>query len=340
MSFRKKTKEIKRLINLFAVEADKFHNLTFSTYSVTQLTYKPREFISPNHVIMLWQYYGQTDGNSFLENLKDSDLKWGIRGAELSSFGVIEGSTTDLFIKMAKRAGCLFNKKDKDEIKNKTFFKLLKAPVKDNLKSIGVTNDNSIATWLNYLLYYLSITASKNEEIKLNQIDPYTLSLFALEQLLEEHAIEKVDKSVSKLENIKFDVAFSFPGEKRKFVSNVADKVRKKLKKDKLFYDFDYQSQLARPNIDVLLQKIYHENSKLVVIFLSAEYMEKEWCGLEWRAIRDLIKSKKDDKIMFVKFDDKEIEGLFSIDGYIDATYHSKKEIAKFILERIELLNT
>ncbi|PHS55679.1 MAG: disease resistance protein [Sulfurimonas sp.] len=340
MSFRKKTKEIKRLINSFTKEADKFHSLTFSTYSITQQAYTPRKFLSPNHVIMLWQYYGQTNSDSFLENLKDSNLKWGVRGAELSSFGVIEGKTTDLFIKMAQRAGCLFNKKEKEEIKNKTFLKLLKAPVKDNLKSIGVTNDNSIATWLNYLLYYLSIMASKNEEIKLTQIDPYTLSLFALEQLQDEHSIEKVDKSVEKLENIEFDVAFSFPGERRKLVSNVADIVRKKLKKDKLFYDFDYQSQLARPNIDVLLQKIYHKNSKLIVIFLSSEYMEKEWSGLEWRAIRDLIKSKKDDKIMFVKFDDKEIDGLFSIDGYIDATYHSEKAIARFILERVELHNT
>jgi len=339
MSFRKKTKEIKRLINLFEKEADELHDLKFSTYSITQLTNQPRKFENPNHVIMLWQYYGKTDKEDFLENLKASDLKWGIRGAALSSFGVIEGKTTDLFIKMAKRAGLIFNKKEKDEIKNKTFVKLLKNSKNDNI-NIGVTNDNSIATWLNYLLYYLSTTASKDEEIKLNQIDPYTLSLFALEQLLEKHTIKSVDKSVAKLEDIKFDVAFSFPGERRKFVSNIADIVRKQLKKDKLFYDFDYQSQLARPNIDVLLQKIYHDNSKLIVIFLSSEYMEKEWCGLEWRAIRDLIKSKKDDKIMFIKFDNKKIEGHFSIDGYIDATYHSKKAIAKFILERIELLNT
>jgi len=339
MSFRKKTKEIKRLINIFSTEADKFHDLKFSTYSITQQANTPRKFLSPNHVIMLWQYYGKTDSDDFLENLKNSNLKWGVRGAELSSFGVIEGRTTDLFIKMAKRAGYLFNKKEKDEIKNKTFSKLLNSSIQDNL-NIGVTNDNSIATWLNYLLYYLSTVAPKNDEVKLNQIDPYTLSLFALEQLLEEHAIKKVDKSVSKLENIKFDVAFSFPGERRKFVSNVADIVRKKIKKDKLFYDFDYQSQLAQPNIDVLLQKIYHDNSKLIVIFLSSEYMEKEWCGLEWRAIRDLIKSKRDNQVMFVKFDDKKIEGLFSIDGYIDATYHSEKAIARFILERIELLNT
>jgi hypothetical protein len=339
MSFRKKTKEIKRLIKLFEIEANKFHDLKFSTYSVTQQAYQTRKFLSPNHVIMLWQYYGQANGSTFVEDLKDSNLKWGVRGSALSSFGVIEGETTNLFIKMSKRAGSIFNKKEIDEIKDKTFLKLLHSPVSNNFKSIGITNDNSISVWLNYLLYYLSITALKEEERKLNQIDPYTLSLFALEQLLKKHSIEKVDKSISKVEDIKFDVAFSFPGEKRKFVSYIANIVRKELKKDKLFYDFDYQSQLARPNIDILLQKIYHENSELIVIFLSSEYMEKEWCGLEWRAIRDIIKSKQDNKLMFIKFDDKKIDGLFGIDGYIDANCHTKKNIAKFILERIKLLN-
>ncbi|MEA2016930.1 MAG: TIR domain-containing protein [Campylobacterota bacterium] len=288
---------------------------------------------------MLWQYYGKKDNENFLENFKNSDLQWGIRGSELSSFGVIEGKETDLFIKMARRAGSIFSENEADSIKDKILEEIRNKNKARNPESIGVTNNNKISVWLNYLLYYLSIVASENKKSTLIQVNPFTLSLFALEQLLKEHKINKVDKSVAKLENIKFDVAFSFPGEKRKFVSNIADIIRDKLNQDKLFYDYDYQSQLTQPNIDILLQKIYHDNSKLIVIFLSSEYMEKEWCGLEWRAIRDIIKSKKDNKIMFIKFDDKKIDGLFGIDGYIDANFHSKKNIVKFILERIKLIN-
>jgi hypothetical protein len=339
MSFKKKKKEIKRLIKAFEIEAQRFHDLKFSIFTITQATCSTEKFKQPNHAILLWQYYGQKDSENFIQNLKHSDLKWGIRGAELSSYGLIEGDKTDLFTKMATRAGCIFNKKEAYEIKTKTIYEIREKKKEENLESIVVVNDNPLAIWLNYLLYYISTVAS-NEETKLIHTDPFTLSMFALEQLLDKKSIEKVDKSVTKLEDIQFDVSFSFPGERRKFVSSVADIIRKKLNKNKLFYDFDYQAQLARPNIDSLLQKIYRNNSKLIVVFLSSEYSEKEWCGLEWRAIRDIIKSKDDEKIMFIRFDNTEIDGLFSIDGYIDANKYNEKEIAKFILERIQVLNT
>ncbi|MCF6207777.1 MAG: TIR domain-containing protein, partial [Ghiorsea sp.] len=79
--------------------------------------------------------------------------------------------------------------------------------------------------------------------------------------------------------------------------------------------------------------------SGLVVVFLCEEYSQKEWCGLEWRAIREIIKCRADDRIMFIRFDNCEIEGVFSIDGFIDANNYSETDISKFILERISLLN-
>lgn len=140
------------------------------------------------------------------------------------------------------------------------------------------------------------------------------------------------------IENIVFDVALSFPSEKRTYVENIANVLRSRLKKNKLFYDADFQAQLARPNLDVLLQKIYNKNSKLVVIFLCSEYSTKEWCGLEWRAIRDVIKRKEDLRLMFIRLDSVDVDGVLSIDGYIDAGTFSYTEIAEFILERARLL--
>ena len=121
------------------------------------------------------------------------------------------------------------------------------------------------------------------------------------------------------------------------YVSSIADLLRPQIGKDEMFYDFDYQSQLAQPNLDTLLQKIYRNNSNLIVVFLCEEYSNKQWCGLEWRAIRDIVKSKEDNKVMFIRFDNAQIDGVLSIDGYIDAKQFSEKEIAKFIIERIAL---
>lgn len=342
MSLRKKTTEIKRLINAFEIEAQKFHDLTFSTYTITQSTYDNTKFKSPNHAIMLWQYYGKINAdhtkNDLIANLNSSDLQWGVRGAQLSAYGLIEGKACDLFVRMAKRATHIFNNKEAEIIRSKVVNEIREKQADGVSKTIVNTNSNSLAIWLNYLLYYLTMTSHTQEGIRVIDIDPFALSLLALEQLLIEPTIKKVDKSLSKIEDIKFDVALSFPGEKRSYVSDVAKVLRENLDNDCLFYDFDYQSQLARPNVDILLQNIYRNNAKLIVVFISKEYAQKEWCGLEWRAVRDIIKSKGDEHIMFVKFDDTQIEGLFSIDGYIDANIFSPKQVAEYIMERIKLL--
>ncbi len=168
--------------------------------------------------------------------------------------------------------------------------------------------------------------------------DPFSLSLLALERLASDQTIGKVDRSTRKLADIKFRVAMSFPGEKRLYVSQVVDALRTPLGADAVFYDYDYQAQLARPNLDTLLQEIYQNRCDLIVVFLCAEYAKKQWCGLEWRAIRDIIKSKQDDRVMLVRFDDAKVEGVFSIDGYIDAQSFSPSEVAQFTVERLAAL--
>jgi hypothetical protein len=147
--------------------------------------------------------------------------------------------------------------------------------------------------------------------------------------------VEKFERT-QKIKDIKFKIALSFPGEKRTYAKKVADQLKEALNDNSVFYDMDYKAQLARPNLDTLLQSIYHENSELLVVFLCKEYTKKEWCcNVEWRAIKDLIKAKEDSKIMFIRFDNADISGVFSGDGYIDANTHSEAEVAELILQRL-----
>lgn len=342
MSLRKKKTEITRLVSAFAREADKFHDISFSVFYVTNKGFiEDRKFLSPNHTIMLWQYYGEIEPEGGVErlakNIKNSDLQWGVRGAELSAFAVIEGESCSLFCRMAKRAGNLFNEKESGLIKSRVVGEMQNARANSVSPPAAAVNSNDLAIWLNYLLYYLSKVNPEKENMKRLEPDPYSLSLLALEDLLESPKIEKVDKSLTKVDEINFKVALSFPGEHRTYVSKVVEILKESLGKDQIFYDYDYQSQLAIPNLDAMLQKIYRSNSDLVVVFLCKEYSQKEWCGLEWRAVRDIIKSKEHGRIMLIRFDDSQIEGIFSIDGYIDANQFSESEIAKFILERVQL---
>lgn len=135
----------------------------------------------------------------------------------------------------------------------------------------------------------------------------------------------------------RFEIALSFPGEYRDFVKAVADKLSGEVGRERVFYDAYYEAELARPNMDTYLQKLYHDQTELIVVFLCAEYEQKEWCGLEWRAVRDLLKQKKAAEIMPIRFDDTHIQGLFSIDGYLNAKGRESAEVAELILQRLRL---
>lgn len=147
-------------------------------------------------------------------------------------------------------------------------------------------------------------------------------------------------RPLQRIEDMQFLVALSFPGICRGYVEQISIRLGFTLGTDKVFYDRDHQAQLARPDLDTLLQRIYHDQSALIVVFLSAGYDASEWCGLEWRAIRDIIKRKRSDQVMFVRFDDAPIEGTLSIDGYIDARQYNPDAISRFIIQRAALSST
>lgn len=344
MPLVERTEELKRLIHAFEAEAGKFYPLTFSLLYVTQSAPSfNRPFGQPNHVIMLWQYYGAIRGKrgtaGFAKDVEDSDLKWGIRGAELTCLGLLEGDGCELFIRMAQRAGALFDESEVRSLKSWTVQEVLDVELKRHAKAkpTAVSNDNPLALWMNYLLFHLSLTNPGRDRAQRIDPDPFALSLLTLERLYSERSIGKIDRSVRSLSGLRFKVAMSFPGERRQYVSATVTALRPHLPPDSIFYDYDYQAQLAKPNLDLILQDIYRNKADLIVIFLCKEYGATQWCGLEFRAIRDLIKHKRDDQIMYVKFDDAPVEGVLSVDGYMDARIHSPQKLAEFILQRIRI---
>ena len=341
MSLREQSAEINRLIAAFAAEAAKFHDIQLSALFFTQSRPKAnRKFSSPNHAVMLWQYFGHIRADreiqGLLTNIKESDFQWGLRGAELSSFAVIEGAACALFVRMAKRAGSLFDKEEATAIGSRVVDEISRSEHSSGKPAV-VVNDNPLAVWLNYLLYHLSKTNPGREQAHQIEPDPFSLSLLALERLATDFAIGKIDRSFRSLSKIKFKVGMSFPGEQRAYVAEVVNVLRPTLGPDTIFYDHDYQAQLARPNLDTLLQKIYRNQSELIVVFLCADYAKKQWCGLEWRAVRDIIKAREDDRVMFVRFDDVPVDGVFSIDGYIDARSFGARDVARLIAERLAI---
>lgn len=335
MNITNNKNELIRLQKDFEKYSSKYYDISLSLLN-TRDSLKNHKFHEKHHIINLWQYYGKVGTESSFTDLKESlDLcgtKFGIIGSEFSLDAVIEGDKTDLFKKMADRAGSLLNNMEVESIGNK-----LKNSFHEetDLSQVFVHNTNPLAVWISFLIYHLSITQPKSFCLTKIKVDPFAASLTVIDHLIENNSIEKRKYPLTDIINKKFKVALSFPGEKREYVKAVTDDLISVIGEETIFYDNFYKAELARPNLDTLLQKIYHKNSELIVVFLCSEYNEKEWCGLEWRAIRDKIKNKEDEKIMFLRFDDADVDGVFSIDGYIDLRNTEPQKAAELILRRI-----
>lgn len=336
-----KRPELIRLQKAFEEEAGKFPNLSLSILYFSQDAIPTdRTFRKPNHQIMLWQYYGQFDGSDetigrLYNHIQTSNLAMaGLRGCQFSCYALLEGEPTAHFIRMAQRAGNLFSEKECDRIKIQAIADLTSnLSLSTNGKPISCSNSNRLAVWLNHVLHHLGRTHPRYiMEAKID-IDPYAASLSVIDAMLATK--KRKVAAPSAFEARRFRVALSFPGEHRSLVCAIADHLKSDLGSDSVFYDNDYVAELARPNLDVLLQRIYHDNSDLIAVFLCGDYVAKEWCGLEWRAIRDIIKQRRDATVMLLRLDQAEVPGLFSIDGHIDISTWSPAQIAEAIVKRL-----
>jgi hypothetical protein len=133
----------------------------------------------------------------------------------------------------------------------------------------------------------------------------------------------------------RFRVAFSFAGEKRQFVEEVAQILVRQFGQDAILYDKFHEAELARPNLAIYLPKLYAEEADLVVVVVCMDYHAKEWCGLEWRAIYGLLMKRFDHLVMLMRFDRVELEDLYGLPGFIDLEDKTPAQAADSILERL-----
>jgi len=130
----------------------------------------------------------------------------------------------------------------------------------------------------------------------------------------------------------RFAVAVSFPGEHRRFVLNVVSRLAEQLGRDRVFYDEWYEAELVGLDGDLKLRRYYREQSEVVVPFFSEHYA-KDWCQIEWSAIRAMLKERrKEDAVIPVEMDGTRVDGWEAIDFAIRRGRRSARAIADLIL--------
>lgn len=190
-------------------------------------------------------------------------------------------------------------------------------------------------------------TVSKLERLRIESNKKYSIAKNIHNKIISQYKYlgqiiqdlpDRVDsyEENSNIGEKRFKIAFSFPGEYRKIVEKIAKGAANIFMEECILYDCFHRAEFARPNLDIHLQNLYKNESELIVVFMCADYNRKKWCGIEWRAIRELMNSKEaDDRILFVKCGDGEVDGVFNtIDGYIDSTQVSIEDIINDIMKR------
>ena len=143
----------------------------------------------------------------------------------------------------------------------------------------------------------------------------------------------------------RFAIALSFPGEHRDYVKQVAVALLPAFGgvpgKDRVFYDAWHESKVIGYGSNRKLQKIYAEDSDLIVPFYCQDYLKKNWCGVELRAIENLLFAQEYERVLPFRFDMVDIPSSFKTDVFPVVTERSPKDIARLILERYnEIANT
>lgn len=118
----------------------------------------------------------------------------------------------------------------------------------------------------------------------------------------------------------------------------LAERLARRLGKERVLFDRFHEAELARPDLDVYLPRLYRDHTTLIVVVLSPDYGRKRWCGLEWRWIRQLILESAQERIMLLRLGDpgdlSEL-GIVAGDGYLDIARRPAAEVAARIEERL-----
>ena len=144
----------------------------------------------------------------------------------------------------------------------------------------------------------------------------------------------------------RFEVAISYASDnKQETVRSVAELLRDKLGKGKVFFAEWFEAELAGPDAQVVLQNYYGRLSRLVVVCVCQRYNDKSWTQEEWRAIQAFERQLRDGgtdnikrmRFLPLRFGDGEIDGLFSTALVPDVRNRTPQVIADLILKRLDL---
>ena len=131
-----------------------------------------------------------------------------------------------------------------------------------------------------------------------------------------------------------FDVAVSFAGTERSLAESLAARVRDA--GYEVFYDRFYPEQLWGKDLAIFFDDVFRKKSRFCVIFVSKQYVERDWTNHERRsAVSRLIESKGQEYILPIKVEDVELPGMQPTIGYLSVKDYGIETIADLLIAKL-----
>lgn len=137
------------------------------------------------------------------------------------------------------------------------------------------------------------------------------------------------------IENQVYDVALSFAGDQRNYVSKVAEQLQDAGLS--VFFDSFERVRLWGKSLYEHLDEVYRIRSRYCVMFISEAYGNKVWTTHERRSAQARALKEQREYILPVRFDDTEIPGLLDTIAYVDARKTAPEEVADLVREKVKM---
>jgi hypothetical protein len=130
-----------------------------------------------------------------------------------------------------------------------------------------------------------------------------------------------------------YDVVFSFAGEDRKYVKQVAAYMR--TRDVRIFYDQYEQVDLWGKDLAEHFELVYRRSGQYCVMFISKDYVKKMWTRHERRAAISRALKEEVEYILPARFDETEVPGISPTVHYVSLADKSPTVFGKFILKKL-----
>jgi hypothetical protein len=132
-----------------------------------------------------------------------------------------------------------------------------------------------------------------------------------------------------------YDVCFSFAGEQRKYVEQVARILHRA--DIKVFYDAFEQAEVWGKDLKEHLTAVYRDRARYCVIFVSEQYAKKRWPTLEHESAQARAIQASEEYILPARFDDTDLPGLSPTVASVDLRSITPPQLAEIILTKLQL---